>query len=67
MLLYVRLQKKKKIHLGFDFVESLAVKRKQQSKELEWWMTVPIMVNNHTVGLCAKFCHVKKVAIKGGA
>ena len=72
MLLYFRLQKKKKKkkekNLGLDFVESLAVIRKQQSKEeLEWWMTVPIMVNDHMVGLCGKFCRDKKVVVKGGA
>ena len=66
MLDYKR--KKKKKHLCLDFVESFAVIRKQQSKEeLEWWMTVPIMVNNHTVGLCGKFCRDMKAAIKGGA
>ena len=73
MLLYVRLQKKKKKkkekkNLCLGFVESFAVIRKQQSKEeLEWWMTVPIMVNDHMVGLCGKFCRDKKVVVKGGA
>ena len=49
-------------------MESFAVIRKRQSKEeLEWCMTMPIMVNDHMVGLCGKFCCDKKAAIKGGA